>query len=394
VSGDFAQIVQQTGLEFFDYQVTALLNASQQTGIAPRLCLFYKTGAGKTLTALAAVKRWGHDEVVVIAPPATHGQWVELGVKLRMDVYPMSHAKFRMKPTKLSRTTAVIADEVHLFGGHSGQGWKKLDTLGLYLKAPLIVASATPNYNDAERVYCIAHVMDPHAHKGGYLDFLYKHCRLEANPFSQTPDVVGFLHHADAAEWLADQWYVEYLADDLVYKIVDHDLPVECDDHIRTFGYNPRRHRMVASLMEERHTLVYQSLVGQDGSIHQRVLDLLDGIDPARPVLIFCVHSKIADALTYSLADEALRVGKVTGETPAKRKADILESFKNGLLDVLVGTATLATGTDGLDKVCDWLIILDDTDDDALRRQLIGRIMPRGLDADATKKHVHRVVLH
>jgi hypothetical protein len=62
-------------------------------------------------------------------------------------------------------------------------------------------------------------------------------------------------------------------------------------------------------------------------------------------------------------------------------------------LDVLVGTATLATGTDGLDKVCDTLIILDDTDDDSLRRQLVGRIMPRGTSTDASMKKVFRIVL-
>jgi superfamily II DNA or RNA helicase len=86
-------------------------------------------------------------------------------------------------------------------------------------------------------------------------------------------------------------------------------------------------------------------------------------------------------------------VGLVTGQTPAKKKSARLEAFKDGVLDVLVGTATLATGTDGLDKVCDWLVIFDDTDDDALRRQLIGRIMPRGMDVDASRKNVHRLVL-
>ena len=59
---------------------------------------------------------------------------------------------------------------------------------------------------------------------------------------------------------------------------------------------------------------------------------------------------------------------------------------------MLIGTASLATGTDGLDKMCDTLIILDDTDDDSLRRQLIGRIMPRGADTDTSKKKVYRFV--
>ena len=70
-----------------------------------------------------------------------------------------------------------------------------------------------------------------------------------------------------------------------------------------------------------------------------------------------------------------------------------MAAFLDGVLDVLVGTASLATGTDGLDKVCNQLIILDDTDDDSLRRQLIGRIMPRGEGGDASVKQVHRLVL-
>ena len=56
----------------------------------------------------------------------------------------------------------------------------------------------------------------------------------------------------------------------------------------------------------------------------------------------------------------------------------------------LVGTQTLATGTDGLDKMCDLLVILDDTEDNAMRRQLIGRIMPRG-HATAVA-HTNRVI--
>jgi len=82
------------------------------------------------------------------------------------------------------------------------------------------------------------------------------------------------------------------------------------------------------------------------------------------------------------------------GGTSAKAKRNTIDAFVDGRLDVLIGTATLATGTDGMDKVCDTLVILDDTDDDALRRQLVGRIMPRGIGADAQKKQVYRLVLH
>ena len=52
---------------------------------------------------------------------------------------------------------------------------------------------------------------------------------------------------------------------------------------------------------------------------------------------------------------------------------------------------TLATGTDGLDRMCNTMILLNDTDDGALRRQLVGRILPRGKDADYSKKKFWRI---
>jgi hypothetical protein len=42
--------------------------------------------------------------------------------------------------------------------------------------------------------------------------------------------------------------------------------------------------------------------------------------------------------------------------------------------------------------VCDTLLIVDDTDDDAFRRQLIGRIMPRGTGSNVSSKTVERLV--
>jgi hypothetical protein len=41
--------------------------------------------------------------------------------------------------------------------------------------------------------------------------------------------------------------------------------------------------------------------------------------------------------------------------------------------------------------VCDIFLIVDDTEDDALRRQLIGRIMPRGDFVSTTAKKVYRL---
>lgn len=390
----------EVGLTFLDYQHETLAAAACFSGPSQRACLYYRTGAGKSYTSLALVRLWGHNAAVVVAPPSTHQAWEKAGAKFGVEVEAMSHAKFRMKDTKLSRTKALIADEMHMFGGHQGQGWRKLHKLGQHLQAPLVMASATPNYNDADRVYCIESVLDPVRTKGGYLEFVYRHCNTRQNPFGMEPlidDDQPFRNYTGdnaAAEYLADLPGVFYLPDDLVYTINDITYPEDIAWPVEVYGYDERKHRMVASIIEESHLRRYQGLVDKDGFIHDHVFEILTDLAGAAttPLLVYCDHATVAEALVKSLDSTDCAFDSVTGKVSKKEKDRIIQNFREGRLDVLVGTATLATGTDGLDKMCDWLVILDDTQDDSLRRQLIGRIMPRGEDVDASKKQVYRLV--
>ncbi len=385
------------GFTWFDYQVEALQGAAAMPH-PQRVLLHFKTGAGKSATALGMVRQWGLPGVLVIAPPATHEQWTDWGNRFGVGVVPISHAKFRQKTYQVSRTMPLIVDEFHLLGGHKGHGWKKLDRLARGLQAPLIMASATPNYNDAERVYCIQHVLDPGSCKGGYIQFLYDHCITEHNPFGREPKVVGFRnYHGEkaAAEYLAALPGVFYLEDDLEYQIQDVPVPATWPDEAERYGLNDRAGRIMASQMEERHARINLALVDDSGRLRAEIYDILHGLisSATTPSLVFAVHSTVADALGALLHEKKVTHAVVTGDTSAKQKLALIEKFKAGGLEVLVGTATLATGPDGLDKMCDNLIILDDTDDDSLRRQLIGRIMPRGADTDASGKSVYRLVL-
>jgi hypothetical protein len=380
------------GYELFDYQ-RELLEAANLMGDRPRICLYYRTGAGKSLTALVAIRAWGYRQVMVICPPSTHEQWREVGQRMGVHVQPMSHAKFRMKDTKLPRAVPVIADEMHMFGGQKAVGWRKLDRLAAGLDAPLVLASATPNYNDAERCYCVQHILDPHSCKGGYLQFLYTHCTTEQNPFGMEPIVTGFRQFPGAAEYLASLPNVFYLPDDLTYKIVDVTYTENVPDELVLYAYNRRKHRMVASVIEQMHTIRYQGLVTEDGEIQPEVLrKLLPMLVHDKPVLVYANHATVAVALSQTFDNLKLEHAVLTGQTTQRLKDRILDEFRAGKIPVLLGTATLATGTDGLDKVCDRLVILDDTDDDALRRQLIGRIMPRGAIGSTAAKEVIRFV--
>ena len=185
-----------------------------------------------------------------------------------------------------------------------------------------------------------------------------------------------------------------YLADDLVYTIddvpYDECLPAELTE----LGYDRRNHKMVASIMEYRHTARYQGLVAPNGRLHPDVwLKVLSAITAIRPsLLIYCNHSTIAQALAYTMDHHALaQVRDGHGRYAQAPEGDHHPGVPTREHHVLIGTATLATGTDGLDRVCDTLLILDDTEDDSLRRQLIGRIMPRGDFVSTAAKQVIRL---
>ena len=394
---DFEKIEQLLGKALFDHQRAALDFWESARLVEDRLCLYYKTGSGKTLTSLLCMwaRVQGQETVLVVAPPSTHMSWVAAAAVLGMEVECVSHAKFRQQAFKVLRTTPIIIDEFHMLGGYQAQGWKKLERISRGLQAPLIICSATPNYNDVERCYCVQKIVDPDSTRGGYLEFLYQHCETRQSPFSMTPEVVGFRSQQSAAEFLAAMRNVLHVPDDVDYTVQDVPLPRQMSLEFDEYGLSPFGTRLMASQIEARHTERRFNLVDANDLFRQSVYDELSrlvGDLPPTKVLMFCNSSRIAEALYQCLCSNNVPAGIITGKDSKKVKEKELHRFIHGDVEVLVGTASIATGTDGIDKVSDLLILVDDTDDESLRRQIIGRILPRGADTDASKKVIYRLI--
>lgn len=346
--------------------------------------VFYPTGTGKTKITLTEVAMAGYGVCVVLAPPITHNKWVAEGRAIGIKVLPMSHAKFRQDDVRLQRKTPIIVDEFHLLGGHTGKGWTKLDRLARGLEAPLILASATPNYNDAERCYCLVHVLSPLDHRGGYIGWLYQHCITRNNPFAKMPEVEGFRDFGSAEEFLAAQPRVSYLPDDAPDII--QDLPVSYDplpDEFYTLNLDETRERVMDSTMEIRQRESLRKIINEQGELADGPLDMLSYLIGQMPEgtkwLIFAQRKTVAQAIARAHEVAEIPYAYIDGDTTLKDKAIQLDKFLTGEVDILIGTASLATGTDGIDKVCKLMVIVDDTDDNSLRRQLVGRILPRGV---------------
>ncbi len=366
---------------FFDHQVDAFEQIMAQDRKAA--CLYFPTGKGKTKTALVMMSLLGETEVLVIAPPSTQPDWVAQGRLIGVKVTAISHAKFRQPGYNIpSADTAIIVDEFHLLGGRKSDGWKKFDRrVAPHLRAPFIICSATPSYNDGERVYCVHHVLDPAAAAGGYDQYQLTHCLLEV-AYRGLPNVVGFKEHGSAAEFLAALPGVYYMDDTSSFDIVDtfHSVPIPTE--WKTHNFDARTGLLMHSLMTRRVSWQKLHYLDDDGELRRDVHRWLrQNIDTAGPTLIYCDKTSIAEPAAKALVGAEL----LTGKTSAKNKAAIINNFRRGRTRVLVATATLATGTDGLDTVCDRLLILQDTQDDSLRRQLVGRILNRGEGNDNDK---------
>ncbi|QDP44824.1 DNA helicase [Microbacterium phage Araxxi] len=344
----------------------------------------YPTGKGKTKIMLGMIAMSGYGVCVVIAPPITHSKWIAEGKMVGIKVIAMSHAKFRQPDVRLLRNTPIIVDEFHLLGGHTGKGWTKLDRAAAGLQAPLILGSATPNYNDAERCYCIVHVLNPFGNRGGFLTWLYRHCETENNPFGAEPKVLGFLQYKDAAEFLADQPFVSYLPDDApdILRDLDAmaaDLPPEFYD----YHVDDTRERVMASLMEIKQRESFRKIVDGDqlaDGPNETLSYLIGQMPVGTKWILFAARKTIARIIYEGNLAADLKSVYIDGDTSlADKNAAVKQFIEDPETEFMVGTASMATGTDGIDKVCKLMVIVDDTPDDSLRRQLVGRILPRGI---------------
>lgn len=397
-----------------------------ETNSCARACLYYPTGKGKTQIMLTMMFALGYVEALVVAPPVTHNAWKLHAAALGLEVQTISHAKFRQKEYTVSRFRPIIVDEFHLLGGQTGMGWKKFDRMMGSMAAAVVIGSATPNYNDAERVYCVAHALDAVNNRGGFIGWLYSHCRTSQNPFGSTPNVEGFYNYQSAEHFLSSLPYVIYVPDEAPDILVEYPVhkvpePYEFEDlHI-----NRAKARIMASIMEINLSTSLRQLVDEtkwELTEHfAEALGILDGDQifskKVNTLIIFANRSTVAKAilarykegLELTREDNAARAkmgfavnpddewywshGYVDGNMTTDRKLEITEAFVRGEFRVLIGTASIATGADGMDKMCDSIIIADDTPDNSLRRQLVGRILPRGVvdPEDYKKKTAYRI---
>lgn len=112
-----------------------------------------------------------------------------------------------------------------------------------------------------------------------------------------------------------------------------------------------------------------------------RLPTILDNLSPGKPTLIYTHYVQEIDRMLYdAISARGYRVGFFTGEMK-----DGLDAFRDGHLDVLIGSSAVGTGVDGLQHVCSQLIINVLPWTNAEYEQLIGRIWRQGQSESQVK---------
>lgn len=348
-----------------------------------RCLLFFPTGEGKTYTSLALIRVRGWKEVNVIAPKKTHGGWYRAAQLMGMKLHLYSPELFIRPETKFTRDIPWIVDEVHRLGGRDAAGWQRFERMMRKFQHEVVLMSATPNYNKAERAFCLDVLADQSAIRN-YMDWLIFHCEVKASRYSIYPDFVEFKRHDSVIDYISDKRWCFYIEDTADWTRVNLELPDHFNMIYERYGYSRQHKRVVASLMEKFHKRVDQQYIDPRwGMLHEditeSVMEMLAHYPDRKQWLVFCSHKTVADAANKSLSLRFREVFQIDGDTKGRDVEPIKSKFIASDRGFLIGTTAIAEGLDGLDKTCQSLLILDDIrGDHAKRRQVIGRILPRG----------------
>ena len=106
--------------------------------------------------------------------------------------------------------------------------------------------------------------------------------------------------------------------------------------------------------------------------------------------LIYCKWTKNIDANKDYIASIGFSAG-VYNEDNFRERGDELQKFINGELDVLIGSDAITTGIDGLQRICNNLIIHTTPYTYASYKQLVGRVYRQGTKFNKVNVHIPMV---
>jgi hypothetical protein len=397
------------------YQTTRTTPSGDEATVAPnlaqrrfaleaadrrRLGNWSGTGAGKTLAGVLATREIDAQETLVVVPQITREQWarefreafpgtdVRIGLppegedleatkgsqpRVWVTTYDMLSADSKAAKAQLApladRLDAAILDEVHMVKAGTDLASQRrqvllatLDRAGEGNPDLMVVGmSATPVVNNLDEAKSLLRVITGEDPKG----------------FGTAPTVRNAASAHRHMTMNGIRWKPDYKT-----GFTRDTAWVDATGHMG---------RIVAALNgeEAKRGRVHPASI-ERALLPVKMPEIVARVKAAQgPTIVYSEYvAGMVDPIVTELRSHGITAERLTGEETEAQKRDLIRRFTRGEIHTLVGSRPLATGTDGLQRVCRNLVVASMPWTAANDDQLIGRLVRTGQTEHVTASYV------
>lgn len=357
-------------------------------------------GAGKTLAATLAVLAADAREVLVVCPKPVIGQWVaefrqghsDVEVKVGLPkgepgdrstharVWVTNYESFQGDVKKVEARSgllvglldAIVFDEIHMAkASETAAVSKRHKALVKFTDAcadvrediVVIGASATPVINDLSEALAVLRLVEGPATR-----------RFPTSPTIRN-SAIAHRRLAASGMRLRPKYGVTLNREDVV---------VDVTDRLASIAANADR------LMREREVKRMNPAIMEQALIIEKIPSIVERVKGTRgPSIVFSMYTTdMVEPIIAAMGEAGLRAAPFTGVESESERDEALAAFKAGDLDVIVGSSPIGTGVDGLQEVCNHMVVASMSWTAAADDQLVGRLFRQGQTSDVTVDYV------
>jgi SNF2 family DNA or RNA helicase len=378
----------------------------------PNAAIFNEQRTGKTPTTLKLLEAERHEKIIIICPASLVLNWKKEvenwtnytclavnGAKQKRSktytewtsnkgclVLSKDTAKADFDLLKNEKDYALVVDEAHFLRNYKSQQSKAVFQLGKNASKRLAL-TGTPSVNSGSDCYGILHFLYP-SRFSSYWSFVERYFKVFEAPWG-VREVSGYKRKEELQEVL-DLISVQRKRSEVMQWIPPKQyqtISLQMDSKQRK-AYDEMLHMftveeadldapsVLAQLTRLRQICLAPELlnIAAPSAKEQFILEWLEN-NPNEQVIIFSNFSSYLKKLHHKLYKGPYKYGILTGETSKQTRADLVESFQNGNIKILLANIQAAGVGLTLDKAS-TVIFLDRAYTPSENAQAEDRIVP------------------
>jgi SWI/SNF-related matrix-associated actin-dependent regulator 1 of chromatin subfamily A len=303
-------------------------------------------GCGKTLSAITLLnylllERGGYHHILILCPASVKKNWKDVvDTKLlcegRVDILSYDKAKNSSKDLKKQKYSIYIADEAHCLKSPKTQRYKKLAPVLKRIEYRILL-SGTPTVNRSDELYSPLSLLYPklfkkfRAYNDRYFNMIARKCRLPEE-LSLILPMFGFVRRLKSQVLKLPEKIVTYHSVDVIpakealKKMMKKMLKPENMANTNFQKY------LIGEAFHALGTIKSNSEVIQHLLMNLLVPDETKG----KQKVVFCFHKSMIQCVQTLAERLHYTFDTINGETPSKKRGEIVDSFQAGKTQILI----------------------------------------------------------